>query len=205
MCDVAWSDICKRAPVYCYHCLAIRDTKTQYENPKSKPKPRQTGKHGVTNESPVANALSEKSSAKKKGTPQASPGKGPVTVEFATPSDGRGGNKGSRKPDSKEGGQKDHSPPGKKKGSGTPLPSSKRFGSDEEAREFAKGLNWERCMVIEKNNNLDLAELHLMCTNNGSYLSYVSDNYIFYGFPRSQEVNIDTYRRSMSDTNMFLV
>ncbi|KAE8302744.1 hypothetical protein GL50803_006120 [Giardia duodenalis] len=204
-CDVTWSDICKRAPVYCYHCFAMKDIKAQQSKPKSNAKSRQTGEHGAASGSPAGNTLSEKSSVKKKKTPQASPGKGSVTVEFATPSDGRRGNKKNRKSESDESGQKDGGSSRRRKGSSPSLPISKRFESDEEAREFAKTLSWERCMVIEKNSSLDLAELHLMCTNNGSYLSYVSDNYIFYGFPRSQEVNVDTYRRSMSDTNMFLV
>lgn len=170
MCDVSWDTICKDAPVYCYHCLAIRDIKVQYE------KYQQEG-------------------SKKKPT-HVSPDKKPITVKLTESPDNR--------ERAKKDGKKSHHSPGGKKHSSIPLPTSVHLESDEEAREFAKTFNWEKCMVIEKDSNLDLAELHLMCTNNGSYLSYVSDRYIFYGFPGTQEVSIDIYRRSMPDTNIFL-
>lgn len=181
ICDVSWDTICKDAPVYCYHCLAIRDIKVQYENHQQKACKKKESPHVSQGKKPT----------------HVSPDKKPITVELTESPD----NKERAKKDGKKG---NHSPGGKKHSS-MPLPASVKLGSDEEARKFAKTFNWEKCMVIEKDSNLDLAELHLMCTNNGSYLSYVSDRYIFYGFPGTQEVSIDIYRRSMPDTNIFLV
>lgn len=180
MCDVSWDTICKDAPVYCYHCLAIRDIKVQYENHQQKACKKKESPHVSQGKKPT----------------HVSPDKKPITVELTESPD--------NKERTKKDGKKSHHSPGGKKHSSMPLPASVKLGSDEEARKFAKTFNWDKCMVIEKDSNLDLAELHLMCTNNGSYLSYVSDRYIFYGFPGTQEVSIDIYRRSMPDTNIFL-
>lgn len=175
-CETKWDDICKSAPIYCYHCIAIRDIKTQRE------KPKKADKHN------------HKVKDRRKDAPHASPEKRSIVVVL------HDNDKGSKK--------RTKNPSNKDAQSNSSIDSSvvsKNFQSADEAKNFAKNLNWEKCMVIEKNSNLDLLELHMMCTTNGSYTSCISDNYIFYGFPRSQEVNMTTFKRSMPDTNMFLV